>query len=62
MKNTGIIVYSVGFALGGNQLATNTLKNCATSTAHFYDTTTGDQLRQAFRDIALKISTLRIAS
>ena len=62
MKDTGIIVYSVGFALGGNKLATSTLKSCATSTAHFYDTTTGDELRQAFRDIALKISTLRIAS
>lgn len=62
MKAEGIIVYSVGFALGGNELATSTLRNCATSEGHFYDTTTGDELRQAFRDIALKISTLRIAS
>lgn len=62
MKKAGVIVYTVGFALGRNQLPINTLKNCATSPAHFYDTSTGDQLRQAFRDIALKISTLRIAS
>jgi hypothetical protein len=26
----------------------------------FYNATTGDELRQAFRDIALKISTLRL--
>jgi Flp pilus assembly protein TadG len=62
MKAVGITVYTVGFALGNNQLPINTLKSCATSSAHFYETTTGEQLRQAFRDIALKISTLRIAS
>ena len=62
MKGEGVIVYSVGFALARNSLPLRTLQACATSDAHFYDTSTGDQLRQAFRDIALKISTLRIAS
>lgn len=61
MKAAGITVYTVGFDLGGNQLAIKTLKDCATSDEHFYNTQTGDQLRQAFRDIALKISRLRLA-
>ena len=47
--------------LGGNQTAINTLSNCATDTAHFYNSTTGDALKAAFRDIALKISTLYLA-
>ena len=62
MKAAGVIVYTVGFDLGNMQLPINTLKSCATSPSHFYETSTGEQLRQAFRDIALKISTLRIAS
>ena len=61
MKAAGITVYTVGFDLGGNQLAIKTLRDCATSEEHFYNTDTGDQLRQAFRDIALKISRLRLA-
>lgn len=61
MKSAGIIVYTVGFDLGGSQLAIKTLRECASSTEHFYNTATGEQLRQAFRDIALKISRLRLA-
>ncbi len=62
MKAAGVIVYAVGFDLGNAQLPIKTLSKCASSADHFYNTTTGDQLRQAFRDIALKISTLRLAS
>ncbi|MCL4766066.1 MAG: pilus assembly protein [Hyphomicrobiaceae bacterium] len=62
MKAAGVIVYAVGFDLGGSYLPIKTLSKCASSPEHFYNTTTGDQLRQAFRDIALKISTLRLAS
>jgi Flp pilus assembly protein TadG len=58
--NVGIEIYTVGFDLGGNQTAITTLSQCATDASHFYNTSTGDQLRQAFRDIALKISTLRL--
>jgi hypothetical protein len=61
MKNNGIEVYTVGFDLGGNATAIDTLSNCATDSAHFYNTSTGDDLRQAFRDIALKISSLYLA-
>lgn len=59
MKKKGISVYSIGFALGGNSSATTTLRDyCASDASMFYLANDGDQLRQAFRDIALKISTL----
>jgi len=60
MKAAGITVYTIGFMLD-NPTATNTLRDCATSTAHFYPSSTGEELRTAFRDIALKIATLRIS-
>lgn len=60
MKAKGIEVYTVGFQLD-NQTAIDTLKSCATDINHFYNSTTGDALKAAFRDIALKISTLYLA-
>ncbi|MGO4683191.1 pilus assembly protein TadG-related protein [Hyphomicrobium sp. 2TAF46] len=61
MKANGIEVYTVGFQLGGSQIAINTLSSCATDANHFYNSTTGDALKAAFRDIALKISTLYLS-
>lgn len=61
MKAKGIEVYTVGFQLGGSKLAINTLSKCATDTNHFYNSSTGDALKAAFRDIALKISTLYLS-
>jgi hypothetical protein len=60
MKAAGVTVYTVGFDLGGNPTAIDTLSDCASSPEHFYNATTGDELRQAFRDIALKIAILRL--
>ncbi|SFV26276.1 pilus assembly protein [Hyphomicrobium facile] len=60
MKAKGIEVYTVGFQLD-NQTAIDTLKSCATDADHFYNSTTGDALKAAFRDIALKISTLYLS-
>lgn len=59
---TNIEVYTVAFSAGGglSSTAQTLLTNCATDTSHFYNASTGDALRAAFRDIALKISTLRI--
>jgi hypothetical protein len=70
MKAAGIKVYTVGFDLGSSTLAINTLKACASRApndppndpSYFYNATTGDALKQAFRDIALKISPLRLRS
>ncbi len=66
MKKNGIEIYTVGFNLDGNskqdqQTAIDTLSSCATDSDHFYNSTTGDALKAAFRDIALKISTLYLS-
>ena len=61
MKQKGIKVYTVGFALGGNQTAINTLKHCASSNSTNYTADNGTELKQAFRDIARKISPLYLS-
>lgn len=61
MKAKGITVYTVGFDLGGNQTAINTLTYCATDPGKFYNASSGDQLKQSFRDIALKLTNLYIS-
>jgi Flp pilus assembly protein TadG len=58
MKNAGIEVFTVGFQV--NNTAKTMLKNCATDASHFYDATSGDALKQAFRDIALKAVPLQL--
>lgn len=58
MKLKGIDVYTVGFDLGGNNTALNMLRDCASGPTQFYQADDGEQLKQAFRDIALKISNL----
>lgn len=60
MKAAGIEVYTVGFQLP-NGLPKDTLAQCATDSSHAYEASTGDALRQAFRDIALKLATLRVS-
>lgn len=59
MKEQGIEVYTVGFALD-NAKAIETLRTCASSQATAYVAQDGTQLRNAFRDIAIKISPLRL--
>jgi hypothetical protein len=59
MKAKGIEVYSIGFQVGSSQRTL--LKGCATNpTTHYYDASNGTALRLAFRDIALKISSIRL--
>ena len=58
MKAKGITVYTVGFALGGNATAIQTMNKCASDLSKAYTPTSGSELRQAFRDIALKINQL----
>jgi Flp pilus assembly protein TadG len=55
-----IEIFTVGFQV--NSTAKSMLKSCATDDQHYYDASTGDALRQAFRDIALKISKLRLTN
>jgi hypothetical protein len=61
MKAKGITVYTVGFQVGSNQTAVDTLTQCATDPSMFYNAADGTQLRQAFRDIALKLSSLYLS-
>jgi hypothetical protein len=61
MKEAGLVVYTVGFAIQVGGESDTTMAQCATSPAHYYNAADGDELRAAFRDIALQISTLRIS-
>ncbi|MEZ5898103.1 MAG: pilus assembly protein TadG-related protein [Hyphomicrobiaceae bacterium] len=61
MKNDGIEIYTVGFDLGGNYTAISTLNACATDASHNYLADTGEQLKQAFRDIAVKLTDLYVS-
>ena len=60
MKQKGIEVYTIGFNVVGNSTAINTLTACATDATKFYNATNGEAIKQAFRDIALKLSELRL--
>jgi hypothetical protein len=70
MKAQGIEVYTIAFAhdAGLSTAAQTVLKGCATKdpnkaddTSHFYLASDGDALNRAFKDIALKISKIRVA-
>jgi Flp pilus assembly protein TadG len=61
MKDRDIVVYTVGFALGGNADAEELMQTCATSPAHAYLAADGVELRSAFREIAQNISALRVS-
>lgn len=64
MKNDGIEIFTVGFALQKSGAARTTMSNCASPdtplTKHFYDAATGDELKAAFRDIVRNIERLAL--
>ena len=65
MKDKGIEIYTVGFALdqlsgGDRSTAENMLQECGTSVRHFYSTLNVTQLSDAFRDIALRVTPVRL--
>lgn len=61
MKAEGIEVYTVGFQLDA-QNAVDTLSDCATDPSKAYVAQDGAQLRTAFRDIAVRLSPLRLTN
>jgi hypothetical protein len=61
MKKTGITVYTIGFEVVNSQPARDLMTQCATDPTQVYLADNGDQLKQAFRDIALKISSLYLS-
>jgi Flp pilus assembly protein TadG len=65
MKKNGIEIYTVGFdldALGTTEraIATKTLQDCGTDISHFYSSLDAEQLARAFKDIALKLTPVRL--
>ncbi len=60
-----IEVFTVGFALdtlpgSDRSVAEDMLKSCGTDLSHFYSTLTVADLKAAFRDIAMKVSPVRL--
>ena len=62
MKDAGIVVYTVGFDLSQGSTAAQTLAQCATDSSKVFTAEDGEQLKQAFRAIALEISKLYLSS
>lgn len=60
MKDKNVVVYSVGFMLD-DASAEAVMRDCATSLGTFYRAENGNQLRQAFRDIAEDLMKLRLS-
>jgi len=60
MKARGIEVYTVGFKLD-NDLARNTLRNCATDADHAFLAEDADQLEAVFREIAFRAVPIHVA-
>ena len=59
-KRDGVIIYSVAFRAPGS--AKNTLRRCATTQAdHYFETSTGNALKNAFEAIANEIRNLRLS-
>ena len=59
MKAKGIAVYTIGFQAPADALAI--LAACASSPSHFFDANDGAQLNATFKDIANRLTSLRIS-
>ncbi len=60
IKSRGITIFTVGFGLDSTT-AINFLRSCASSTQHAYTADSGAELRTTFRQIASRISKLRLS-
>jgi Flp pilus assembly protein TadG len=61
MKAAGVIIYTVGLGVDSKPQAMDLLTNCATDATHMYLPVNGGSLVEAFRDIARKVSRLRLS-
>src|SRR5262245_44362969 len=61
IKASGIVVYTIGFNLA-QQSARDLMTHCATDDSHAFLASTGDELRQVFREIATRIASLRLTN
>ena len=62
MKQAGIEIFTIGYALPENARVTTVLDNCASSTGMAYHPNHGDELRQAFRSIAVRVIDLHLVN
>ena len=60
MKDQGILVYTVAFDVAGSQ-AEDIMEECATDPTYAYNPSDGTELKDAFRAIARRVSTLRLS-
>lgn len=61
MKADGVTIYTIGFQIADGGEAHQTMAQCASDPSHFFNSETGEELRQAFREIALQVVTLRLS-
>ena len=59
-KADGIVIYAIYLHIGNNGNSA-TLQNCASSADRYYDLTSSSQVKEAFKDIAQKITNLRVS-
>lgn len=59
-KQQGVLIYGVAFSTSTQGI--NTIRNCASSALHFFDSTNSTALNAAFQSIATNITTLRLVN
>jgi Flp pilus assembly protein TadG len=62
IKGKNIKIFSVAFGTGVDARAEAALQKCASEPSNYFDATTGADLKAAFKEIAKKLNTLRVAS
>jgi Flp pilus assembly protein TadG len=62
LKDKGVIIYTITFASGINSTTKGYYERCASSTAHYHDAPTQDDLVDVFETIARELSNLHIKS
>jgi Flp pilus assembly protein TadG len=61
MKAAGVILYTVGFDIASSPNTTALMTSCATDASHVYLPADGTALKDAFHDIAIRVSQLRLS-
>ncbi len=59
-KSAGIVIYAIYVHIGTNG-SSAALQDCASGADKYYDLTSGAQIKEAFKDIAQKITNLRVS-
>lgn len=60
IKNQGVVIYTVAFQAASGSTAETVLKSCATDSAHYFNTNTGDDINNAFVNIGQSLQSLRL--